>query len=82
MLLQVAHKQRQRILAACLGHRHWTELTLASQVNALGMVELHAEHAEVGHSSHPAVVDSSMHLSVFSPAADGQTRVPGDSAEI
>ena len=28
---------------------------------------------------HPAVVDSSMHLSVFSSGADGQTRVPGSS---
>ena len=41
------------------------------------MVWLRAEHAQVGYMSHPAVVDSSMHLSVFSSGADGRTRVPG-----
>ena len=41
------------------------------------MVWLRAEHAGVGYMSHPAVVDSSKHLSVFSSGADGQTRVPG-----
>lgn len=45
--------------------------------NAVGMVWLRAEHAAVGYMSHPAVVDSSMHLSVFSSGSNGQTRVPG-----
>lgn len=43
----------------------------------LGTVRLCAEHVEVGYISHPAVTDSSMHLSVFWGGSDGRTRVPG-----
>ena len=43
----------------------------------LGTVELRAEHAQVGYISHPAAVDSSMHLSIFLGGSDRRTRVPG-----
>ncbi len=82
MLLQVEPTRRQRIPAASFGCKHVMEITSGTRVNALGVVELSTEHAEVGYSSHPAAVDSSMHLSVFSQAADGQTRVPGVSAKL
>ena len=42
-----------------------------------GKVELCAKHVDVGYISHPAVVDSSMHLSLFLGGSDGRTRVPG-----
>ena len=69
-------------------HSKWAALAVAAgelsaarakptAETALGMVWLRAEHAGVGYMSHPAVVDSSMHLSVFSSGADAQTRVPG-----
>ena len=45
----------------------------------LGSVRLCAEHVEVGYMSHPAVTDSSMHLSIFLGGSDGRTRVPGKS---
>jgi len=48
----------------------------------LGTVELRAEHAQVGYISHPALVDSSMHLSIFLGGSDGRTRVPGKSSLI
>ena len=57
----------------------WSAATARPAETALGMIWLRAEHAEVGYISHPAVVDSSMHLSVFSSGADSQTRVPGAS---
>lgn len=50
--------------------------------NAVGTVELHAEHAEVGYISHPAVMDSSMHLSVFLGGSAGRTRVPGKALHL
>ncbi len=48
----------------------------------LGSVRLCPEHVEVGYVSHPAVMDSSMHLSVFFGKSDGRTRVPGKSCQV
>ncbi|BDA51455.1 probable oleandomycin polyketide synthase, modules 5 and 6 [Coccomyxa sp. Obi] len=45
--------------------------------NAIGRVDMDEEHARIGYSSHPAVVDSCMHLGLFVGSADGHTRVPG-----
>ena len=66
-------------------HNKWagTLITnrLAAKASATGgmqgKVELCAEHVEVGYISHPAMVDSSMHLSIFLGGSDGRTRVPG-----
>ena len=45
--------------------------------NATGRVDRTLEHLRVGHHAHPAVTDSSMHLSLFLGGPDGETRVPG-----
>lgn len=45
--------------------------------NAVGRVDLDEEHAKIGYISHPAVVDSCMHLGLFVGSPDGHMRVPG-----
>ena len=47
--------------------------------NAVGRVDLEEEHARLGYISHPAVIDSCMHLGLFVGSPDGHTRVPGKS---
>lgn len=47
------------------------------QRSPCGRVDLVEEHLAVGYQIHPAVVDSSMHLSMFVGMPDGKTRVPG-----
>jgi len=56
--------------------------TMTPAGSMLGAVELCAEHAQVGYISHPALVDSSMHLSIFLDGSDGRTRVPGKTSLI
>lgn len=50
--------------------------------NAVARVDLDEEHARIGYISHPAVVDSCMHLGLFVGSPDGQTRVPGKSHSL
>ncbi len=54
-----------------------TNLESIGQGNPIGRVDRAEEHTAVGYRSHPAVVDSSMHLGVYLGSPDGRTRVPG-----
>ncbi len=56
-----------------------TMLENLARGNAVGRVDLDSKHARIGYVSHPAVVDSCMHLGVFVGSPDGHTRVPGES---
>ena len=50
--------------------------------NAVGRVDLEEEHARLGYISHPAVIDSCMHLGLFVGSPDGHTRVPGKPIQL